>query len=184
LTPPAALWHNAPAPRAHDSRLPTQRGNLGVPVPDLARRKKTTMKLPDLSLLLVMAVFWATFVVLRASVFRPLGAILEEREKKAADAADLLAKSLDNEKETLAALDRRLTEARREAIAVRQAARTEANATRQAILEKARDDARRLGAEAQGKLEKSVAAVRKELRASARATAAEIASLALGRKVA
>jgi F-type H+-transporting ATPase subunit b len=142
------------------------------------------MKLPDLSLFLVMAVFWATVIVLRTFVFRPLGTILEEREKKAAAASDALAKALENEQETLAALDRRLTAERREALGLRQAARNESSAARQTILETAREDARRLAAEAQAKLEKNVAAAREELRASARATAVEIASLALGRKVA
>ena len=142
------------------------------------------MPLPDLSLLLVMAVFWATVVVLRAYVFRPLGTILEEREKKTAAASDALTKALESEQEALAALDRRLTAARREALGLRQAARNESSAARQTILEKAREEARRLAAEAQAKLEKNVAAAREELRASARATAVEIASLALGRKVA
>ena len=39
------------------------------------------MQLPDLSLLLVMVIFWATYVVLRGFVLKPLGAILEERRR-------------------------------------------------------------------------------------------------------
>jgi F-type H+-transporting ATPase subunit b len=142
------------------------------------------MKLPDLSLILVMAIFWATFFVLRTSVFRPLGTILQEREKKATAAADELVRALENEKETLAELDRRLTEARREALALRQAGRSEGNTKRQAVLEKAREEARTLAEQAQARLEKNIASAREELRASSRATAAEIASFALGRKVA
>ena len=142
------------------------------------------MQLPDLSLLLVMALFWATFFVLRAFLLRPLGAILEEREKNAAAAADGLGKALENEREALAELDRRLTHARREALDLRQAARTEANAKRQAVLEKTREDARRVAEQAQARLEKNVAAAREDLGASASATAGDIASLALGRKIA
>ena len=142
------------------------------------------MQLPDLSLLFAMAFFWATFLVLRAFLLQPLGAILEEREKKAAAAADVLDEALGNERETLAELDRRLTQARREALDLRQAARAEANAKRQAVLEKTREDARRVAEQAQARLEKNVAAARKELGASASATAREIASLALGRKIA
>ena len=54
------------------------------------------MTLPDLSLLLIMVLFWATYAVLRAWVFKPLGGILEEREKKTATATDALAKALEN----------------------------------------------------------------------------------------
>ena len=142
------------------------------------------MQLPDLSLLLIMALFWATYAALRAWVFKPLGAILEEREKKTATATDALSKALENEKETLASIDRRLTEARREALAARQASRNAANAKRQALLDGARENARLAAAAAQAKLDAEVASAREELARNVRATAGEIASLALGRSVA
>lgn len=142
------------------------------------------MQLPDLSLLLIMALFWATYAVLRAFVFTPLGAILDEREQKTATATDALAKALENEKETLASIDRRLTETRREALAARQASRNAANAQRQALLDEAREKARLAAAAAQAKLDGEVAAARAELAKSVRTTAGEIASLALGRRIA
>jgi F0F1-type ATP synthase membrane subunit b/b' len=142
------------------------------------------MQLPDLSLLLIMALFWATFAVLRAFVFKPLGTILAEREKTSATATDALTKALENEKETLADIDRRLTQARREALAARQASRSAANAKRQALLEDAREKARLAAAAAQTKLDAEVAAARAELTQSVRMTAREIASLALGRRIA
>ncbi|MGA7992686.1 MAG: hypothetical protein WCC53_14710 [Thermoanaerobaculia bacterium] len=142
------------------------------------------MQLPDLSLLLIMALFWATYAVLRAFVFKPLGAILREREEKTESATDALTKAVENEKETLADIDRRLTEARREALAARQAARNAANAKRQALLDETREKARLAAAAAQAKLDVEVAAARAELARNVRATAAEIASLALGRRVA
>ncbi len=109
------------------------------------------MQLPDLSLLLVMALFWATFGVLRAWVFKPLGAVLDERARTASTATESLAKALENEKETLASIDRRLTEARREALAARQASRNAANAKRQALLDEAREKARLAATAAQEK---------------------------------
>jgi F-type H+-transporting ATPase subunit b len=142
------------------------------------------MQLPDLSLLVIMVLFWATYAVLRAWVFRPLGAILDEREKKAATATAALAQALENEKETLASIDRRLTQTRREALAARQASRDAANARRQALLDEAREKARLAGAAAQAKLDADVAAARAELAKNVRATAGEIASLALGRRIA
>ena len=142
------------------------------------------MQLPDLSLLLAMAIFWATYAVLRAFVLKPLGGILSERERAVADSTAALTAMLEKEKETLAGIDRRLTEARREALAARLAARTEANAKRQALLDEAREKARVAAAEARSRLEGEVLAARSELAKTARATAVEIASLALGRRVA
>ena len=142
------------------------------------------MQLPDLSLLLVMVIFWATYVVLRVFVLKPLGSILEERERTIAGATAALSAALDQEKETLDGIDRRLTEARREALAARHAARADANAKRQAMLEDARTKARAAVAEAQAKLDREVGAARVELGKNARTTAAEIASVALGRRIA
>jgi F0F1-type ATP synthase membrane subunit b/b' len=142
------------------------------------------MQLPDLSLLLVMVIFWATYLVLRVFVLGPLGTILEERERTVEGATATLAGMLDQEKETLADIDRRLTEARRDALAARHAARAEANGKRQAILDDAREKARLVVADAQGALEKNIDAARAELAKNARTTALEIASLALGRRIA
>ncbi len=142
------------------------------------------IQLPDLSLLVVAALFWATYWVLRQSVFRPLGGILEEREQKAATATESLAKALEHEKESLAEIDRRLTAARREAIVEKDAVRTAAGARRQEILDAAREKARASAAEAQRALDAEVAAARGQLRAEAHAMAAEIASRTLGRSVA
>jgi F0F1-type ATP synthase membrane subunit b/b' len=55
---------------------------------------------------------------------------------------------------------------------------------RQAILEAAREKAHGAAADAQARLEKDVAAARSELARNARATAVEIASRALGRRIA
>jgi F-type H+-transporting ATPase subunit b len=142
------------------------------------------MQLPDLSLFLIMAIFWATYAVLRRFVLKPLGGILEEREQAVASSTAALAAMLDQEKETLAGIDRRLTDARRDALAARHAARAEANAKRQSLLEDAREKARLAAVDAQGRLEKEIEAARSELAKTARATAVEIASLALGRRIA
>lgn len=142
------------------------------------------MQLPDLSLLLMMALFWATYFVLRTFVLRPLGTILEEREHESEAAAARLAKALEDQKLTLAEVDRRLTDTRREILAAREAVRAEAAARRQKLLDDAREVARSKALEAHGKLEAEIAAAREELKLSAKETAAELASVALGRKVA
>jgi len=142
------------------------------------------VKLPDLSLFVAMALFWATYWVLRQTVFKPLGSILAEREKASAGASAALDKALDSRKETLSAIDRRLTEARREAMAASDAARAAANVRRAEILEVARQKARQKAADAKKSLDVEVTAAREQLRQGAHAMAAEIASRALGRKIA
>jgi F-type H+-transporting ATPase subunit b len=142
------------------------------------------ISLPDLSLLLAVALFWATYWVLRQTVFKPLGSILDEREKTGAAATEALATALDGQKESLAEIDRRLTEARREAMATKEAARAAAAARRTELLDEARQKARQKAAEAQRELDSDVAAAREQLRRDARALAAEIATRALGRRIA
>ncbi len=142
------------------------------------------IQLPDLSLVVVAALFWATYWILRQAVFKPLGSILEEREMASASATEALAKALENQKETLAGIDRRLTDARREAMAGKDAARAQANARRQEVLDAAREKARAAARDAQRGLDADIAAAREQLRREAHAMAAEIASRTLGRKVA
>ncbi len=142
------------------------------------------MELPDLSLLLVIAVFWATFHVLKAFVFKPLGGILREREENVEGARALLQKSLEREHEALEDIERRLVESRREALLLRDAARAEGNAKKQRTLEETREAARVRLQAAQVKLENEIQAARAELRGNTTTLAAEIATATLGRKVA
>jgi F-type H+-transporting ATPase subunit b len=143
-----------------------------------------SMQPPDLSLLVVMAIFWAAYFGFRTFVFKPLGAILDEREKRTEAATAALSALLEKERETLADVDSRLTAARREAVAEREKLRAELGVGRQAVLDKAREDARTAVAQAQEKLEAAIAATRDELRTSSGDIARDIASQALGRRVA
>lgn len=142
------------------------------------------MQLPDLSLFLVVAIFWAAYLVLRRFLLRPLGAVLAEREHRVEAARSACAVALERQREVAADLDRRLTEARRESLAHREAVRAAAAERRQALLDEAREQARAAAAQAQVRLEQDAKAARELLRVEARAIAAEIASYALGRKVA
>lgn len=142
------------------------------------------MQLPDLSLLAVMAVFWATFFVLKAFLFRPLGRILEEREERERAGGEALEKALAAEAAAIEEIDARLTAARREALALREAARAAAAQERHAVLDEARRRGQHALEDAARRLEKDVVVARADLKAGARETAHEIASLALGRRVA
>ena len=142
------------------------------------------MQLPDLSLLLIVIVFWAVYWILRVFLFGPLGAILVGREAKTAAAQKALDEALSRHAGTLEEVENRLTQARREALAAREAARQQASTRRSATLDGAKAKARAESAAAVALLDKSVAAAREELARGVGAVAAEIASGALGRKVA
>lgn len=142
------------------------------------------MQLPDLSLILVVVIFWAAYVVLRRFLLAPLGAVLAARERRVDEARASAEAALERQREIAADLDRRLTEARSESLAHREAARAAAGERRQAILDEAREKARSAAAEAQARLERDAHAAREQLGAEAKAIAAEIANYALGRKVA
>ena len=142
------------------------------------------MQPPDLSLLVIVGLFWATFFVLKKSLFGPLGSILAERDTAREASASALATALDRQRRALAELDAQTTAARRDAMEKRETAKAEAGKRRDAVLEAARTRAQESLAAAQRTLDADIAAARAELATSVAATAAEIASLALGRKVA
>jgi F0F1-type ATP synthase membrane subunit b/b' len=142
------------------------------------------MQLPDLSLFLVAIIFWATYLVLRKFLLSPLGAVLAERERTVEEARAASERALERQRENAVDLDRRLTEARREAMAHREAVRARAAESRQALLDEAKEKARVAAMEAQARLDAEALAAREQLGADAKALAAEIANYALGRKVA
>jgi F-type H+-transporting ATPase subunit b len=142
------------------------------------------MQLPDLSLFLVVIIFWATYLVLRKFLLSPLGAILAQRERRVEEARAASEKALERQRENAADLDRRLTEARREALSHREAVRAGAAERRQALLDEAKEKARVAAMEAQARLDTEALAAREQLGTDAKALAAEIANYALGRKVA
>ncbi len=142
------------------------------------------IQLPDLSLLVIAALFWATYWVLRQKVFKPLGGILDGRERAISSASSALTKALESEKETLAEIDRRMTEARRQAMAAKDATRQAAARRRQELLDAAREKARGWMTEAQRGLDTDIASAREQLRLQASALGAEIASRVLGRRIA
>lgn len=142
------------------------------------------MQLPDLSLLLVMAIFWATYFIFQRFVFTPLGHILEERDKDVEKSTAALASALEQEHAAQVEADTRLTEARRETMSLREARRQAVAARRQAMADEAREAARRRLQELDKKLSAEIAAARKDLGESAPVLAAEITSAVTGRRAA
>ncbi len=142
------------------------------------------MQLPDLSLLLVMALFWACYFLFKKFVFSPLGNILEEREEKSETSRDALAKALEREKEVLVEVDNRLAETRRELMTQRDSKRRELQARRQTQLDAAREAARQRVEDLARRLDAEKEAARKDLAGNAPVMAAEIAASVAGRRLA
>ena len=142
------------------------------------------MQLPDLSLLLVMAIFWATYFIFQKFVFTPLGRILEERDRDVALSAAALDRALEDERAAQSNAEARLTEARREAMALRDARRQMVSSRRQAMTDEAREAARRRLEELDKKLSAEIAAARKDLGDNAAALAAEITATVTKRRAA
>ena len=75
----------------------------------------------DASLLVIMAIFWVTYVILRVCFFKPMVALLEEREGRVATAQQTweqasteMQRRLDEERALLAETRRRAMNARAE----------------------------------------------------------------------
>ena len=143
------------------------------------------VKLPDLSLFVAMALFWATYWILRQTVFKPLGSILAERERSSAAASRGARKALDA-REGDAGGDRPPADrgaARGDGRDGRGPDRGERAPSRRSSKRRGRKPVVK-AADAQKSLDAEVAAAREQLRTEAHAMAAEIASRALGRKIA
>ena len=86
--------------------------------------------------------FVVVLIVLKSTVWKPLLAALDEREKRIRDALDSADKARTEAQETLAEHQRRLEQAEDEAIEIIRQARSTAEQSSEEILEKAREDAR------------------------------------------
>ncbi|MFZ5788793.1 MAG: hypothetical protein ACOY3Y_20330, partial [Acidobacteriota bacterium] len=56
---------------------------------------------PNLSLLLIMACFWLVFFLVRSQLVKPLGAVLDEREKRVREAASALTQAQERAGEAM-----------------------------------------------------------------------------------
>jgi F-type H+-transporting ATPase subunit b len=135
----------------------------------------------DASLLVIMAIFWATYFILRVFFFKPMVRLLEEREEKVATAQQTwdaafaeTQKRLDEERTLLA-------ETRRKAMNARVERRREAQDRRLATLAEVKKAMQAELAQAGATLAAQVDAERAVLAERSRALAAEITRKLLGK---
>lgn len=142
------------------------------------------IKAPDVTLLYVIFAFIVSYAVMRKFLFRPLGAILEQREEEERTAARIHAESLQELERAVSEGEARLALARREALKEREALRSEGLARFEKELARARETATSLVEEASRTIEGDAARAASELPVRARALATELAEKILGRKIA
>jgi F-type H+-transporting ATPase subunit b len=142
------------------------------------------IKAPDVTLLYVMFAFVVSYAVLKRFLFRPLGAILEEREEEERAAARVHADSLRELERAIAEGEAKLSLARREALKDRETLRLEGLAKFDRELARAREAGSSSIESASRQIDADAARAAAELPAKSRSLAIELAEKILGRKLA
>jgi F-type H+-transporting ATPase subunit b len=142
------------------------------------------IKAPDVTLLYVMLAFIVSYAVLKRFLFRPLGAILEQREEEELAAARIHDESLRELDRAVAEGEARLALARREALKEREALRAQGLARFEQLLDQAREKASTSVESASRTIETEAERAAADLPTRARALAVELAEKILGRKLA
>jgi len=130
---------------------------------------------PDASLLVIMGIFWILYWILRVFLFSPVQEILRERRESVETARAEHEAAMARTEAKIDAERHRLTEARVEAAAKRDALRKEAEEARRQALEETREETERRLAEAQEELEGIVAKERGVLESEAHSLAGRMA---------
>ncbi len=135
----------------------------------------------DASLLLMMGLFWITYLILRFSFFKPMMELLEERSSTLETAQSTWDAAVAEANEKIEQEKARLSEARSQAMSTREQERREAQARRSQQLAEAKDRVQQTLGEAARDLEKTVSEQRRSLETDARRLADDIAANLLGR---
>lgn len=139
---------------------------------------------PNLSLLLIMACFWMVFLLVSTQLVKPLGSLLEERQRIVREGADRLGAAHADTRELMAQCERQLVEASAEGQKERAALRSEGEGARRARFEEARASGHERLSRLAADLERAGQDAREQLRLRSRELAVDLATKLLGRKVA
>jgi F-type H+-transporting ATPase subunit b len=139
--------------------------------------------MPDLSLLVVMAIFIAEYFVVKHFFLKPINDVLESRETETRTAQEIYEKALGRFQEATAQVEQRLHEAKREASQVRDRFRAEAGAHRASVLERTSADAKKVVDDAEVQLKRAATEAREKLVRDADSMARLAAERILGRSV-
>jgi F-type H+-transporting ATPase subunit b len=138
---------------------------------------------PDISLLIVMAIFVVNYFVVRRFFLRPINEVLVAREEETRTAEQLYEQSLARFNEAATKMEEQLHGAKREAAQLRERFRGEAAAHRSSVVEKTAAEAKTIVGEADTKLTAEVATARDRIVRDSEALAHLAAERILGRAV-
>ena len=142
------------------------------------------LQVPNVSMVLILAIFFATLWVLNRFLFRPVSAILDERQTEAETAARLLADAEEKFRIAAAKIETELSLARREALKIREENRAAGRHLREQEVEAAkRETAERLE-KAAAELEADARRARQELPSRVSTIVSALVEKVLGRKAA
>jgi F-type H+-transporting ATPase subunit b len=134
----------------------------------------------DASLLVIMGIFWVTYLILRVFFFKPMVALLEEREGRVATAQQVWEQAFAETQQRLAEERALLGDTRRKAMAARSERRREAQERRLQTLAEVKKTVQQELAEASATLEVQVRAERQVLAERVRTLADQIVRRLLG----
>jgi len=142
------------------------------------------LQVPNVSMVLILAIFFATLWVLNRFLFRPVSAILDERQTEAETAARSLAEAEEKFRIAAAKIETELSLARREALKIREENRAAGRHLREQEVEAAkRETAERLE-KAAAELEADARRARQELPSRVSTIVSALVEKVLGRKAA
>jgi F0F1-type ATP synthase membrane subunit b/b' len=139
---------------------------------------------PNLSLLLIMACFWVVYLLVRTQFLKPLGMLLDQREKQVREAREGHASAQQMLQEAIARCERELAQTASDAQKQRASLRAAGEAVRRQRIEAARTQGQERLAAVAEELEQAVQQAREVIRTRARELSRSLAERLLGRRVA
>ncbi|HYM59818.1 MAG TPA: ATP synthase F0 subunit B [Thermoanaerobaculia bacterium] len=136
---------------------------------------------PDPSLLAIMVIFIANYLIVRRYFLKPINEVLEAREAETRAADELHEQALARFNAATAEMEEQLHIAKREASSVRDRFREDAATHRTGVIERAADEAKQIGVAAESRLAKDVAEARAKIVGESSALALLAAERILGR---
>ena len=142
------------------------------------------LQAPNVSMLLILAIFFAVLWLLNRFVFQPVTAILDERERDSATASRSYADALSEFQAAADKIEADLSLARREALKLREERRAEGMRLRAEKIERAKAETSEKLSGASAELDRHSKDVTADLPARVAALARLLAEKILGRQVA
>ena len=142
------------------------------------------LQVPNVSMVLILAIFFAILWLLNRFVFRPISAIVDERERESRVAAKAYSEAVAEFGAAVEKIEAQLSLARREALKLREDRRAEGMKLRSEKIEQMKAETAKKIESASAELDRDSRSVAAEMPGRITALAETLAEKILGRKVA